>query len=51
MHRAAMRVLFITATFSVVFVGAFALFRDAGSAFMAGALVASAGALQTKPAR
>lgn len=45
-----MRVLLVTATFGAVFAGAIALFRDVGTAFMAAALVASAGALQTKQA-
>ena len=46
-----MRALLIASTFGVVFAGAMALFRDVGTAFMAAAFVASAGALQATPAR
>ncbi|MBY0422785.1 MAG: hypothetical protein K2Q06_10820 [Parvularculaceae bacterium] len=46
-----MRAILIASTFGVVFAGAIALFRDVGTALMAAAFVASAGALQGAQAR
>lgn len=46
-----MRNLLIVAVFGAVFAGGIVLFRDVAAAFMAAALVASAAALQTRPAQ